>query len=180
MQKTFLKYLAFTLLVLAILWTAYSTGAKHGAQRVQVQWDAQTIQRQKVDQQETERREQIETALQVAADKRIQEKQREIANLNTSVSRLFDQLRKRADRPSDTGVPQVTGTESNGPGCTGGQLYREDGEFLTREAARAEKLRLGLLECRAAYQDATSAIDNSVATPPMTKNTHKGVDPLPE
>lgn len=158
MQTTIAKYLALSLVILGILWATYSTGAKHGAQRVQAQWDAQTIERQQAMKQETERREQAETQLQAEADKRIQEKEIEITRLNANIDRLLDQLRKRPQRPSDAGVPQVTGTESNGPGCSGRELYREDGEFLAREAARAEKLRLGLIECRGAYQSAQDTL----------------------
>lgn len=158
MQTTIAKYLALSLVTLGILWATYSTGDKHGAQRVQTQWDAQTIERQQAMKQETERREQAETQLQAEADKRIQEKEIEITRLNANIDRLLDQLRKRPQRPSDAGVPQVTGTESIGPGCSGRELYREDGEFLAREAARADKLRLGLLECRGAYQAAQDTL----------------------
>lgn len=154
MQTTIAKYLALSLVILGILWATYSTGAKHGAQRVQAQWDAQTIERQQTMKQETERREQAETQLQAEADKRIQEKEIEITRLNANIDRLLDQLRKRPQRPSDAGVPQAPSVEPSGPGCSGSELYREDGEFLAREAARAEKLRLGLLECRGAYQAA--------------------------
>ena len=163
MQTTIAKYLALTLVTLGILWATYSTGDKHGAQRVQAQWDAQTIERQQTMKQETERREQAETQLQAEADKRIQEKEIEITRLNANIDRLLDQLRKRPRRPSDAGVPKTPSLESNGPGCNGRELYREDGEFLAREAARADKLRLGLLECRDAYQAAQGALADQQA-----------------
>lgn len=158
MQTTIAKYLALTLVTLGILWATYSTGDKHGAQRVQAQWDAQTIERQQAIAQETKRREQVETQLQAEADKRIQEKEIEITRLNSNIDRLLDQLRKRPQRPSDTRVPQASSVEPSGPGCSGSELYREDGEFLAREAARAEKLRLGLIECRGAYQAAQDTL----------------------
>lgn len=168
MQTTILKYLAVTLIIAGILWGAYSTGAKHGAQEVQAQWDAQTIERQHAMKQEAARRETVETKLQAEADKRIQEKEIEITRLNANIDRLLDQLRKRPQRPSDAGVPQATGTESNGPGCSGRELYREDGEFLAREAARAEKLRLGFLECRSAYDSARQVNEKAVTSTDST------------
>lgn len=168
MQTTLAKYLALTLVTLGITWAVYSTGAKHGAQEVQARWDAETIQEQRDREAESLARTAAERELQDAADKRILEKEIEITRLNANIDRLLDQLRKRPQRPSDAGVPQVTGTESNGPGCSGRELYREDGEFLAREAARADKLRLGFLECRSAYNNARQANEATVTS---TDNT---------
>jgi hypothetical protein len=69
---------------------------------------------------------------------------------------LVDSLRDRPDRPSDGGVPGAA-TAGTGPtaGCTGAQLYRPDGEFLAREAARADELRAALGVCAAAYNALT-------------------------
>lgn len=154
MQTTLAKYLALTLVTLGIAWAVYSTGAKHGAQEVQARWDAETIQEQRDREAESLARTVAERELQDAADKRVQEKENEISRLNANLDRVLDQLRKRPQRPQGNPVPPVANTESGQSGCAGSELYREDGQFLAREAARAEELRLGLLECRGAYQAA--------------------------
>lgn len=64
------------------------------------------------------------------------EKQNEITNVNTQLANALSELRKRPSRPS---VITITETREV---CTGAQLYREDAEFLAREAARAERIRI--------------------------------------
>lgn len=71
--------------------------------------------------------------------------------LAADVARLSDSLRNRPSRPASGAVP--TGT-ADPVGCTGAELYRPDGEFLAREAARADGLRLQLAACQAAYDSA--------------------------
>jgi hypothetical protein len=64
-----------------------------------------------------------------------QEKNEQITRLNARTNELLSSLSHRPTRPSET--PIVTETS---PSCTGEVLYREDGEFLTREAARADRV----------------------------------------
>lgn len=73
-------------------------------------------------------------ASKAAADKI---KQYEIAKLSADKQRLTDSLRNRSNRPAS--LPSNTNPPST---CTGAQLYREDGEFLAGEAARAEQVRI--------------------------------------
>lgn len=51
--------------------------------------------------------------------------------LDTALSRLQHRPSRPKDLPNDTPVIQA---------CTARELYREDGEFLAREAARAESI----------------------------------------
>jgi hypothetical protein len=65
----------------------------------------------------------------------VKEKNEKIKALNDSLSDALGRLSKRPQRPID-----IPTTPQAGNTCTGTELYREDAEFLTREAARAEKL----------------------------------------
>ena len=75
-----------------------------------------------------------EDKLRNSLNKKIQERDKQIANITAEHARLNRLLNTRPSREDN---PQTSGSESS---CTGSKLYREDGEFLTGEAARAEKL----------------------------------------
>lgn len=61
------------------------------------------------------------------------EKDEKISDINGKLATALRMLRERPSRPADP-------TTSSGAACTGTKLYREDAEFLTREAARADQL----------------------------------------
>jgi len=94
-------------------------------------------------------REQAHAAsLQAATQKAAHEKTRLAADLQ----RALDSLRNRPERPASGGdVP--TGA-ADPVACTGAGLYRPDAEFLVREAARADSIRLQLAACQAAFDAA--------------------------
>jgi hypothetical protein len=75
--------------------------------------------------------------------------------LRAGLQRTIDSLRNRPERPATAGgaVPQGA---ADGLACTGAQLFRPDGEFLAREAARADRLRADLSSCQAAYDAAVT------------------------
>lgn len=75
-----------------------------------------------------------EDRLRNSLNKKIQERDKQIANITAEHARLNRMLNTRPSREDSSKTP---GSESS---CTGSKLYREDGEFLTGEAARAEKL----------------------------------------
>lgn len=60
------------------------------------------------------------------------EKDEKISDINGKLSVALRMLRERPNRPSDPATP-------SGEACTGTKLFREDAEFLTREAARADR-----------------------------------------
>ena len=66
------------------------------------------------------------------AKKEKDEKINALAARNVELNRM---LSNRPSRPADNST-----TPKTGESCTGAQLYREDGEFLAREAARAERV----------------------------------------
>ena len=100
-----------------------------------------------------------ERDLQAEADAAEQEKNHALQNLDRVRADLLERLRKRPARPASGAVlPEVANAGGTASGCTGAQLYREDGEFLARESARAEAVRISLLACYAAYKRGQAVI----------------------
>lgn len=73
--------------------------------------------------------------LKMSADKDRQDKDDKITSISVQLADAKRMLRNRPSRPS-TAPSNSTITSS----CTGSQLYREDGEFLIGEAARAAEI----------------------------------------
>jgi hypothetical protein len=80
---------------------------------------------------------------QADADKIRTEKDAQIKVINSQLVDAVGELRKRTSRTSET---------SNGKNCNGTSLYAEDAEFLIREAARADEIRIGLEACYKQYE----------------------------
>jgi hypothetical protein len=80
-------------------------------------------------------------------------KDEEIANVRAKLDSALVQLRDRKQRPSGSSVSQTTAAGSPVQDADGTKLYREDAEFLIREAARADELRAALQQCQTAYQE---------------------------
>lgn len=93
-----------------------------------------------------------EQGWQKAANNIQREKDNEIRKLNATHTALVNSLRDRQDRPKN-GVPDDPDSEQNK--CTGTGLYRSDAEFLAREAARADEVRIALKQCYAQYDSLT-------------------------
>ena len=66
-----------------------------------------------------------------------------LADTRRNLDIALDGLRDRPERPS--GMPE--GARAGCTGGTGAELSRQDGEFLDREAARADDIRAGLVAC---------------------------------
>jgi biopolymer transport protein ExbB/TolQ len=84
----------------------------------------------------------VEKEQQTAADKIKKEKDAQIEAINNQLVDAISELRKRPSRAEQA---------SHGQSCTGRSLPAEDGEFLIREAARADKIRAGLQACYDQY-----------------------------
>ena len=123
---------------------AMSFGYDEGAKRVQAKWDTEkaaivTAQRDK------------EAELQSSMDKLREDKNRETAKLSRTVAALTNSLRNRPERPA---VPASAAVGDAGGWCSGPQLYREDAAMAISEAERADQIRIALITCQKAYQDA--------------------------
>jgi len=71
----------------------------------------------------------------------------EIANVNARLRVALSELSERSSRSTTS---QDT---ADCKGTTGRELSREDADFLTREAARAERLRQALGSCYVQYEE---------------------------
>ena len=71
------------------------------------------------------------------------EKDAQIKAINTQLVDAVSELRKRPSRTAET---------PNGKGCNGASLFAEDSEFLVREAARADEIRVALQACYKQYE----------------------------
>ena len=150
--------LAAVVCLAGLVWWGYNFVHARGAESVQIKWDA-------------EKRDQAEQSAQVAADALATtkalaatlDKQRSTTNaqitaLNTSLAAAVAGLSDRPARDSAGAVPRDPATGA-ATGATGADLFRQDGEFLARESARADTLRLRLAQCQAAYQSAREALN---------------------
>ena len=80
---------------------------------------------------------------QADADKIRTEKDAQIKAINNQLVDAVSELRKRPSRTTET---------TNGQSCNGASLYAEDAEFLVREAARADEIRVALDSCYKQYE----------------------------
>jgi hypothetical protein len=93
-------------------------------------------------------KEQAAAATLAAIEKKAHDEQKALA---AQLAIAHRELRSRADRPSDGDMSKNPSTTV---GCTGAQLYRSDAAFLIGESARADRLRIALAACQAAYDNA--------------------------
>jgi hypothetical protein len=77
------------------------------------------------------------------ADQIRKDKDAQIKVINNQLVDAVGELRKRPSRTAET---------SNGKSCNGTSLFAEDAEFLVREAARADEIRVGLEACYKQYE----------------------------
>jgi len=80
---------------------------------------------------------------QADADKIRKEKDAQINAINSQLVDAISSLRSRPSRSTET---------TNGKGCNGTGLFAEDSEFLVREAARADQIRVALDSCYKQYE----------------------------
>ena len=145
-----LIYLAITLCAVGISVYGYNVIYDRGAQSVQTKWDSVEIERSKEIERiklETERTNTELVTKTAAQQKALNEK---IVNLNKSLTTALASLSDRASRPSSETQSDSTGTES-ATSCTGTNLFRQDAEFLIREAARADEIKLYWAQCQEQY-----------------------------
>lgn len=98
----------------------------------------------------SERAREREQVMVESADKIRKEKDAKIASLNGRLSTALDGLRQRPQRKTDSPSKDAS-APCDCTGATGAELSREDGSFLAREAARADRLRAALEQCYQQY-----------------------------
>lgn len=136
----------------AVWWQVDSYGdrrEKAGRDAVQAEWDKDIAVRQKAYTALVEDYRARELAWRAKADKARQERTNEDARTIAGLERTIAGLRNRPERPSVPRAAPTPGVDAASEYRTGAFLHREDGEFLAREAARADRLRTALKECYA-------------------------------
>lgn len=155
---------AVLMVVLALLagaWKCYVVGRNDGRAQMAQMWDQDRATTAKAHANEQARARAREQYLQRDADQTRQEKQREISQLTLQRDAALDGLRQRPERPTDaaSSAAALAQPGRGSQGCTGGQLYRPDADFLVREVARADLIRIQLAQCQARYQAAERAMN---------------------
>jgi len=146
--------LGFVVAIIGAAGAGYYQGNEAGQAKVQQAWDKERAAQEAEYAAAQAAAREKEQALQVNADQLRQEKDREIRNLNARATALANSMRDRQDRPAaeSSAVSSAANAGPASAGCTGEKLYRPDGEFLAREAARADELRVLLKQCREQYE----------------------------
>ena len=135
--------------------SGYYKGESAGEAVIQQKWDKDIARQEKEFAEAQEAMRLHEQNLQENADRLRQEKDREIRNINARATALANSLQYRPESPAkEGGVSDPAGVRPTATGCTGAGLYRSDGEFLVREAARANQLREELKQCVQQYNAA--------------------------
>lgn len=150
--------LAFIVALGASALAGFGAGDHWGSQGVQAQWDKAEKERAWQSQRNLERTRDAEATLQAAADTQRKQDAQAVADLNARVADLSERLRKRPARPE----PAVGAGSASGAGAdlrTGAGLYREDGLFLTGEAAAARRIVVQRDTCYRLYGEAQAALE---------------------
>ncbi len=153
--------LVVVLALLAGAWKSYVVGRNDGRAQVRQMWDQERAAEAASYANELARVRAREQSLQREADKDRQEKQREISQLIFQRDAALDGLHQRPERPADAASSAAALAQfgHGSQGCAGSQLYRPDADFLVREVARADLIRIRLAQCQARYQAAERAMN---------------------
>ena len=97
-----------------------------------------------------------ELSMQAAVDTQRSQTNVQVQAIHDRLDSLVVQLQQRAARSA-----AANSDPSAGPSATGAQLFREDAEFLAREAARADDAVARLVQCYADYNSVRDKLNPS-------------------
>jgi hypothetical protein len=149
----------------SVLAVVFAYGAGHwqgdeaGQAKVQAQWDKEKAKLAEEYAANVALMREKEQVMQGNADKLREDKNRELREANARNTALLNSLQHRSNRTESSGVSTTASNGGTSSGCTGAELYRTDSEFLAREAARADELRLSLKQCYAQYEAARKELN---------------------
>ena len=126
-------------------------GDSAGQAKIQAQWDKEKAKQMAEYAENMRLAREKEQALQQGADHLREEKDRELKKVADSNRILLNSLRDRPERPAQGSAMSSTASVGQS-GCTGKELYREDGAILVGIAREADELRLALKQCYAQYE----------------------------
>lgn len=125
-------------------------GDEAGQAKVQSQWDKEKAKLAEEYAANVAAMREKEQLLQSNADKLREDKNRELKEANARNTALVNSLQHRPNRTEGSGVFTTASNGTNG--CTGKELYREDGAVLIGIAREADELRISLKQCYAQYE----------------------------
>lgn len=128
-----LKYLVMGAFLVAFLTFHYVD--KHNA--VKASRIEYTLELTKAVEKEKEVRRNLEKDLNALHTKALKDKDEKLSTIDAELQLALKRLSDRPKRPNSLPPPVSPTVEQT---CTGRELYQEDGQFLAREAARAEAL----------------------------------------
>jgi len=141
----------------SVLAVVFAYGAGHwqgddaGQAKVQAQWDREKAKQMAEYAENMRLAREKEQALQQGANNLREEKDRELKKIADTNRILLGSLRNRPERPAEgSAVSSTAGVGQSG--CTGKELYREDGAILVGIAREADELRIALKQCYAQYE----------------------------
>ena len=150
--------LALVAILIGAGWWAYNAVYERGEQSVQAKWDKEKL---SVSQQSAKvAADALATTTSLAATIELQRSDfnAQISGVTAVAASAVAGLSNRPTRDSAGRVPVDPATGAR-LGATGADLLRQDSIFLTRESARADKLRLQLVSCQAQYNAARASIN---------------------
>ena len=124
-----MKYLYIVLATIALLSGVFYAGNQYGRAAMQVKIA-----------EANKKYQDLHNSQQEKVDEIIQNYTDRLAGVNSQLDDALKRLRNRPDRLPET-------SQANCTGATGAQLSAPDAEFLTREAARADRIREALTAC---------------------------------
>jgi hypothetical protein len=135
----------------------YYKGSAAGMAEVQQAWDKEKTEQYAQYAKAMEESIEAQQMLQMGADRLRQEKDREIRDIAARNTALTNSLRDRKARPAE-GSSMSNASGAGSGGCTGKNLYREDGEFLVRLSREADELAVALKQCYAQYESVRQTV----------------------
>lgn len=147
-------FLAGAVIAIAIAGgTGYVKGSAAGKAEVQQAWDQEKAKLAEEYAKAQAAAREKEQQLQAQADQLREETNAKTQELAVRAASLADSVRKRPERPAPAStVSGTAGAVCPACVCSGAELHRPDAEFLVREAARADELRLALDACVRQYE----------------------------
>lgn len=141
----------------SILAISHYSAYRFGIQGVQAEFDAYRLEQLEATTKLQEASKSYVQELKTDAERRIEVKNAELTKINNRLDATLSELRKRAGRGSQANLPNTAGAQSI---CTGRGLFAEDGEFLAREAARADAIRSDLIQCQGQYNKSKELLEH--------------------
>lgn len=159
MLGIYARLAAVAVLVIALAalgWKIRHDGVVAGRVEIQAQWDSERAEMQKQAAAALAKSVQVTSDLQAKSDALRRAKNAQIDSIGLELAESLKRLRSRAERPNGDSLSPVAGAGASG--CTPSQLYRSDASLALQIAADADRLRIGLQACQAAYESAREAL----------------------